>query len=494
MAADSHENKEEIMRILIGGFVAECNAYVDRPMRLEDFAVTRGDAVADILYVRELAKTLGVELVPSLMAYGGGGGRLDKDAFDYILTQFKKEVKKHLHEIDGMFFFFHGASSVIDLDGDSGDHELVREIRKITGPYMPLAMVMDPHGNLSQEQADHCNIIRTFRHSPHTDRKEAHQIVFRALVDYLANRREIHPVYKKVPILLGGERCVSTDEPLVSINGLLDEIEADPRILCCSYHIGYLRHDSAKCGAAIIVVPYNPENESYARQKAQEIYDFVWARHRDFHFTGYADEPEQALQAMMDTKGGPVFLTDSGDNVTAGAQGMNTYVLRQLLALKDFRDKNILVAGIQDKGLYDKVLSQKKSGDRVSFEIGAAKSELSAKTAVSGEILSFGELHHHYHNEAVVGVCCSVRLDDVPVTLVVEDFPVSFAEKYQYDCANIDMEAYNFFVVKQGYLYPELKARAKRYVMSLTDGTTMQRTERLNYKTVRRPVWPLDDI
>ena len=166
------------MRILIGGFVAECNAYVDKPMMLEDFSITRGDAVADILYVREPAAECGVELVPSLMAYGGGGGRVDGAAFEYILTQFKNAVKEHLHDIDGMFFFFHGASSVIDLEGDSGDHALVREIRKITGPYMPLAMVMDPHGNLSQEQADNCNIIRTFRHSPHTDRKDAHQVVF----------------------------------------------------------------------------------------------------------------------------------------------------------------------------------------------------------------------------------------------------------------------------------------------------------------------------
>ena len=110
------------MRILIGGFVAECNAYVDKPMMLEDFSITRGDAVADILYVREPAAECGVELVPSLMAYGGGGGRVDGAAFEYILTQFKNAVKEHLHDIDGMFFFFHGASSVIDLEGDSGDH------------------------------------------------------------------------------------------------------------------------------------------------------------------------------------------------------------------------------------------------------------------------------------------------------------------------------------------------------------------------------------
>ncbi len=483
-----------MLKILIGGFVAESNAYVEKLCEIQDFAITTGDAVADLLYVRELAKECQVELVPSLMAYGGGAGCVSKDAFDYILNQFKKVVQARKHDIDGMFFFFHGASNVTDLEGGSGDHALIREIRRIVGPYMPIAMVMDPHGNLSQEQADNCNIIRTFRHSPHTDRKEAHQIVFRALVDLLNTRRVIHPVYRKVPILLGGERCVSTDEPLISINRLLDEIEADPRIMCCSYHIGYLRHDSDKCGAAVVVVPYNPEDRAYAEEKADEIYDFVWSRHREFHFTGCADDPQPALAAMMETGGGPLYLTDSGDNVTAGASGRNTFVLRQVLALDDFRGKNILFAGIQDKELFDSVLSKRNVGDHVEFLLGAGVDELSAKVPLSGTILSFGELHHHYHNEAVVGACCTVKLDHVPVTVIVENFPVSFAERYQYECANVDMDAYDFFIVKQGYLYPELKGLAKRSIMSLTDGATMQRTERLTYKMVMRPIYPLDPI
>ena len=482
------------MRILIGGFIAESNASVDKLTEIQDFMITTGEACADVLYIKELAQELNVELVPSLVADGRGGGPVSADAFAYILSQFKMYVKKHAHDVDGMFFFFHGASNVVDLEGGSGDHALVREIRKIVGQYMPIACVDDPHGNVSQELVDNLNILRTFRHSPHTDRAQAHQTVFRCLVDLVSKRRIIYPSYIKVPILLGGERCVSTDEPLVSINKLLDEIEADPRIMCCSYHIGYLRHDCDKCGAAVCVVPYMPEDKEYADKKAKEIYDFVWARHKEFHFTGYADEPDVALQAMLDTDGGQVFLTDSGDNVTAGANGLNTYVLRQVLALKDFKGRNILLAGINHKDLFDNYLQNKQVGDEVEFDLGVNKNELSAPVHLKGKIVSFGDLHHHYHSEPVVGKCATIKLDDIPVSVVVETFPVSFAEKYQYDCANIDIDAYDFIIVKQGYLYPELKKRAKNYVMSLTDGVTMQRTERLVYKQVMRPIYPLDNI
>lgn len=482
------------MKILIGGFVAESNAYVNKPCEIQDFTIVTGDAIIERLYLGEFAKQEDIELIPSIFASGAGAGRVSYDTFDYILKQFLKAVKQHQNELDGMFFFLHGASNIIDLEGGSGDHAIIREIRKIVGPYMPIAMVMDPHGNLSQEQANNCNIIRTFRHSPHTDRDVAHKTVFKSLVDVLKNRRDIHPVYKKVPILLGGERCVSTDEPLLSINTLLDKIEADPRIMCCSYHIGYLRHDSDKCGAAVMVVPYTPEDTEYAKQKADEIYAYVWQRRHEFHFTGYADDPQPALEAMMKFEGKPCFLTDSGDNVTAGAPGSNTTVLKQVLALTNFQDKQILFAEITDKELCDKYLCKHAIGDHITFNIGAQIDELSSKIHLSGTIISTGDLHNHYHDVKVVGTCWTVKLDAYPVTIIIGNHHVSFAEREQYEWANVNIDAYDLIIVKQGYLYPQLKAMAKNYVMSLTDGACMQRTERLTYKKVARPMYPLDNI
>lgn len=482
------------MKILIGALLAESNAYVKQDCEIQDFTILTGPGMADKLFISELAWENNVELIPSIHASCMAAGLVDFDTFDYLQKKFVKAVKAHAHELDGIYLFLHGASQVRDLPGGSGDHFILNEIRKVVGAYMPIAILCDPHGNLAQEYVDQCTILRTFRHSPHSDRDIASQTVFRCLLDVLKDRRLIQPVYRKVPILLGGERCVSADEPLCSINKLLNEIEADPRILCCSYHIGYLRHDSDKCGAGIVVVPNRPEDREYAKQKADEIYDFVWARHTQFHFTGNASEPEDALRAMLEFNGSPCFLSDSGDNVTAGAPGVNTTMLKQVLALDDFHDKTILFASICDPQLCATVLTDKKAGESVTLDLGANLDENSAPTTISGTIVSTGNLHRRYGDEAVAGTCWTVKLDNLPVSIVIASAAVSFSERLQYEKANVDLDGYDLIIVKQGYLYPELKAMAKNYIMALTDGACQQRTEKLTYKKVSRPIYPLDAI
>ena len=173
---------------------------------------------------------------------------------------------------------------------------------------------------------------------------------------------------------------------------------------------------------------------------------------------------------------------------------MNTTMLKQVLALNDFHNKSILFAAICDPQLCATVLAHKKAGDSVTLMLGANLDVNSAPVSISGTVISTGNLHRRYGDEAVAGQCWTVKLDNVPVTVVIASAAVSFSEREQYEKANVDLDGYDLILVKQGYLYPELKAMAKHYVMALTDGACMQRTERLVYKKVSRPIYPLDEI
>ena len=480
------------MKIIAAKFTLEANEHVPMFCDLENTALSFGQEALSHMQLGEVTERPDLELIPVLCADAGCSGVMRKGCFDYLEQRILGAIREHLADLDGIYLHLHGASFVEQIG--SGEQHLLQQIRKLTGPYLPIAIACDPHGNLTQEYVENTTFIRSYREAPHIDIAETVQRTFQTLIDQIEHPQGGWPVYRKLPLILGGEQSVSTDEPVRSINQFMDQLEQDPRILSCSYHIGYLRHDSAKCGAAVVVVPNQPEDAAYAQSKADEIYDFVWARHKEFHFTGYADEPEAAWAAMLKHEGRPCFLTDSGDNVTAGAPGGNTVVLRQVLAETDYHGKSILLAGITDKKLCEQVFVHQHVGDHVTFAVGPEIDELSAKVTVSGTILSTGDLHNHYHDPKVVGTCWTVKLDDRPVTLVIQSYPVSFAERAQYEQANVDLDGYDLIIVKQGYLYPELKAMASHYVMSLTDGACMQRTERLSYKKVIRPIYPLDNI
>lgn len=50
-------------------------------------------------------------------------------------------------DLGGIFLFFHGASKVEGLAEISGELHIIKSIRKIVGPYLPIAIVDDSHEN-----------------------------------------------------------------------------------------------------------------------------------------------------------------------------------------------------------------------------------------------------------------------------------------------------------------------------------------------------------
>ena len=66
----------------------------------------------------------------------------------------------------------------------------------------------------------------------------------------------------------------------------MNELEQDPRILSCSWHVGYIRHDSDVAGCGIVVVPATEKDSAYAETVADQLAAYVWDRRHEFHYTG----------------------------------------------------------------------------------------------------------------------------------------------------------------------------------------------------------------
>lgn len=479
------------MKVLVGAFETESNAYIPMMNNIADFRLTFGDALIQDIKGGNIFSEEGIEMIPAVAASSGPSGVIERDTFDYIEAQFLKAVRKHLYEIDGVFLNMHGGSEVEGLG--SADHHIAGEIRKLLGPYVPIAIVCDPHGNLCREYVEEsATIIRSYRHSPHTDADATCCQVARMLCGILKNRRNIHPVYRRLPMLFEGEQSVSADEPVRSINCYMDELEKDPRIMSCSWHVGYTRHDTPVAGCGIVVIPENEADQDYAGAVADKLAGFVWERRREFHFTGLAKEPQEALSLALAQEKGPCVITDSGDNVTSGTCGWNTYILRQVMAQEKL-EKSVLFASICDPGVCRRLYAM-EPGTKTHISLGVGYDEMSEPVGLEVVVKGRGESLRPVGIQAITGRSVTVSVQGRPVDIIITEDRAGYYHKEQFDRAGVDWLDYDITVVKLGYIFPELKEKAAFYVMSLTKGATWQKIWELPYKRILRPIYPLDDI
>ena len=479
------------MKVLVGLFTCESNANVPLKNEITQFVVDFGENVAKKARVDDVFAKEGVEIIPAIYASAGASGVIKKDCFEYIESCFVKAAKEHLNELDGIWLHLHGASEVEEIG--SGDHHILKALREVVGPYMPIAVVCDPHGNLTKEYVENCTIIRSYRESPHTDADETKKYVAKMLCDFLKNRQNIHAIYRKLPLILGGEQSVSTDEPVASINKYMDEMEKDPRVRSASWHVGYIRHDCPEAGCGIVVVPQNSEDQEYCEQKADELAKYVWDKRHEFHYTGFTAQPEEAMKMALEFKEKPVMITDSGDNTTSGSTGWNTYVLRQALAQNS--DKKFLFANICDPNAFA-ILNNLEIGATTDIKLGMNYDENSTSVDINVTVKAKGYLRGymmHVH-DAVYGHSVLVHINGTNIDVNVASTRQVMCEKHQFDACGIDWDNYDIIVVKQGYAFPEIKEKGKLVIMSLTNGATLQDTARLPFKRIMRPMYPIDKI
>lgn len=480
------------MNVFVAHLTAECNEHVSKDAEIGDFLLRYGDACIDALDVRDIFEDAGIGIVPSLFAALHPSGMIAREAFDYIASKILGELKGHLSEIDGIYLQFHGASGVRGLEAVSAEHYLVQRMRDIVGVHMPIAMVMDPHGNVTADLVGRLNIVRCYRESPHVDTVETERLVARKLVDLMQHRRPMHPVMRKLPIMVGGERSVSAMEPMRSINRMLDEAEQDPRVFSSSYHVGYIRHDDDKLGAAVVVVPNRPEDRAHCAEVAEEISAYAWEHRHEFTFTGNFGEPDESVRDAVAFEGKTAVITDSGDNCGAGGAGHNTVLLRELLA-QDLRGKSVLVAGINDPAACA-YLGAFGEGDAVSFDLGVGEDELSAPVHISGTLKVSGDALMGLGRIRRVGDSHIVSIGGTGIDVLVMDRNVQYGTMEQFKGAGVDFHDYDIVVVKMGYLDTYLIPETAYHTMALTNGPTIQRSENIPFKRIFRPMWPLDEM
>ncbi len=471
MNQDSHNHVGAAGRVFVGGFAHETNTF--HPVRTTEFEFE--EAVGRPPRAWESA---GIRIVPGVAARPTGGGTVDgvacRAAMDRVLDSLGAALP-----VDAVFLRLHGAMYAEGIG--PAETALVAEARAIVGPRVPIACTFDLHGNIPARIADCGDILVGLKTAPHTDAAETAEHAGRILLDSL--RGAVRPVscVLPVPIILPGEKAMTTAEPFGSLVEEARRVEREgiaghpERILAATLFVGCAWTDSPDTGMAAVVTADG--SRAAARAAAVHLARLIWDARRDFDFgcesAGLEEGVTRALAAAEPT----VFLTDSGDNVTASAPGDLPIVLRHLVERGADR---AVVAGISD-GPAVRSCFDAGEGRDVPLSIGATvEKRFGPPLRVTARVVRLVPDRRW----AVVRVG--------GVTVVLAAGPTAFVNAGQFDACGIDPLAHRLVVVKEGYLFPGLARIAPRHIMLLTPGAADMRIERLPFVRRRRPAFPFE--
>lgn len=456
------------MRIAVAGIGHETNTFSSLRTELSDFWVRRGDdCVANDL--REAFPQ--VEFVPCLTAGATPNGLVSLDAYSALNRELLDRLRSQL-PVDGLYLALHGAMEVENL-GD-GETDLLASIRSVVGPDLPIAASLDLHGNLSPDFVASVNILSALRTAPHIDGSETRIRTFGHLVRAIQEQKVLSTAMVKLPLLLPGEYAVTAIEPSKSLYSHIAEIEEHREIWDASLMISCAWTDSPFTSVSTLVVG---ESAELAASLAHSFADLVWSKRRNFGPEVETLSVDEAIAAALRCSDRPIFISDSGDNVTAGGAGDVTCMLSRLIQ-EGVQD--VLVAGITDPEAVQ-LCASAKVGDTVSVSLGGKLDKVNAEPLdIEAKVLRVE------HGMAAVEVG--------GITILVIDGRRPFHTLASFTPSGIDPLTKKIVVVKQGYLAPELRERCNATFMALSPGFTDLKIETLPYQRVKRPIYPLDPL
>jgi microcystin degradation protein MlrC len=461
------------MRIAVGGISHESNTFIPLTTGLEHFGVRRGEEVVQGEFWDRFREQ-GIEFAPTLMAGASPRGVVQRAAYEQLKAELLESLEQAL-PVDGVYLGLHGAMEVETI-GD-GESDLVGAVRECVGAAVPISVSLDLHGNIAPAFVEAADILTALRTAPHRDGEPTRR---RALSHLLRCVREgMRPVavMVKVPLLLPGEYAVTEVEPARSLYARLEEIEAVPGLLDASLMIGCAWTDSPHTSAAVLVMAEQDRELAYGQ--AARLAEAVWEQREAFRSDVETVPPEEAIARALSAPESTVFISDSGDNVTAGGAGDLPLMLDGLLRAGA---PDAVVAGISDAEAVQRCAGA-GIGSRISLAIGGKLDTVHAKPLpVEGTVV------HLDPPEAPTLAVLQVRGVRVALTADRRAF-ASFAD---FRRARIEPLQHKVVVVKLGYLFPELRDNAPRAIMALSAGFTTLRLETLPFQRVQRPIFPLD--
>jgi len=327
-------------RIAVGGFQHETNTFAPAKADFEAFAspgswpaLTRGGSLfAEVAGINipiagfvDEARSLGHQLVPLTWAAATPSAQVTDHAFERILGQILGDLGA-AGGLDGVYLDLHGAMvTESHLDGEA---EILRRVRALVGPALPLVASLDLHANVSPEMVALADALVIYRSYPHVDMAETGAAAARQLDRLIAGQGARHKAFRQLPFLIptpGGCTLVDPAKELYETLAAL-ESEAVPSL---SFACGFSTADTVHAGPSVLA--YGTSREA-GEEAVGRLADLALKQEAGFWPPAFpAEEAVARAIACARTEARPIVLADTQDNPGGGGPSDTVGLLEALI-------------------------------------------------------------------------------------------------------------------------------------------------------------------
>lgn len=418
------------MRLAVGGFQHETNTFAANKATLADFVapdawpgLTRGPALLDAVRGVNLpaagfidaALAAGHSIQPLTWCSATPSGRVTREAYEHISALLLADVRAS--QVDAVYLDLHGA--MVAEHVDDADGELLRRVREVVGPNVPVIASLDFHANVSHAMVGHASALIAFRTYPHVDMAATGERALRCLLDM--NNRTAARALREVPFLIPLTSQCTLIEPLAQIFAEVERTEHLP-VHTLSFTPGFPAADVAECGPAVF--GYGVDEPSVARA-VDAVAALVGERRKDFALEIHSIESAlRELECNAPVRGKPVILADTQDNPGGGGTASTTSLLKALIA---HRTPRVLAGIICDPDAAARA-HVAGAGATIDLQLGAWFGDcggVAGETPISGRftVVSLGDgkftgTGPFYHGARMdLGPMALLRMGDVHIAI-----------------------------------------------------------------------------
>lgn len=478
--------------IAIAGLACETSTFSPARTSAAAFHPRRGDEIIEKYRFLQSGTLLGdaANWQGALIGHALPGGTVTRSAFEELVTEILSRLADIISDsgkgLQGLWFDIHGAMCVEGME--DAEAELLRRIRGVVGSETIVSASMDLHGNVSRDLAHQIDLITCYRTAPHEDTSETKERACRNLVDLLKAGPSLpkRPLkaWVKVPVLLPGEQTSTRMEPAKSLYRLVPEVESCPEVLDAAIWVGYAWADEARNHAVVIVTGWKADE---VIGKAKSLAEYFWKVREYFNFGAPTGSLDECIAQALVSPDRPFFISDSGDNPTAGGSGDVTWGLARILNFPDLHQsekRRVIYASIPGPKAIDIIVAA-GVGTIVTVTAGAEVDNIHCgPLALTGRVhaIKFGD------KDAVVESVLQIG----SVFVILTKLRKPYHHERDFTDLNLQPRTADIVVVKIGYLEPELFNMAAKWMLALTPGGVDQDLCRLGHSKISRPMWPFD--